>query len=130
LIAPEQLAYLFDLLERVVSTLWISDVFSLKKGLATNPAVDRPLSTSRKRLRCNSGVNDILEIALNQEQLGDVVSLTPVHVNRVLRQMTDDGLIERHRRRIRIVDFERLRELSKIPPRDMSIEPSWERFVT
>lgn len=73
--------------------------------------------------------SDELEIAINQEQLGDIVGLTPVHVNRVLRQMTNDGLIERHRRQIRIIDFERLRELSKIPLRDMSIASSWQHIV-
>ena len=73
--------------------------------------------------------SDEFEIAISQEQLADIVGLTPVHVNRVLRQMTDDGLIERHKRRVRIVDFERMRELSNIQRRDMSIDPSWQRFV-
>ena len=50
------------------------------------------------------------ELPMTQEQLADTVGLTPVHVNRVLRQLGEEGLIERDRRSIRIVDWPRMRE--------------------
>ena len=54
--------------------------------------------------------NHHYELPMTQEQLADAVGLTPVHVNRVLRQLSQDGLIERDRRSIRIVDWERMRQ--------------------
>ena len=50
------------------------------------------------------------ELPMTQEQIADTVGLTPVHVNRVLRQLGEEGLIERDRRSIRIVDWRRMRE--------------------
>lgn len=49
---------------------------------------------------------------MTQEQLADAVGLTTVHVNRMLKQMEEDGLIERHRRFVAIPDWERLRDMS------------------
>ena len=53
----------------------------------------------------------VYELPMTQEQLADAVGLTSVHVNRVLRQLRDDGLIDRDRRTIRIVDWKRMREV-------------------
>jgi CRP-like cAMP-binding protein len=50
------------------------------------------------------------ELPMTQEQIADTVGLTPVHVNRVLRQLGEEGLIERDRRSIRIVDWRRMRD--------------------
>jgi CRP-like cAMP-binding protein len=48
------------------------------------------------------------EIPMSQEQLGDALGLTSVHVNRVFRQLRDDGLIRTTGRRIEIGDFDAL----------------------
>lgn len=69
--------------------------------------------------------HDSFEIAITQEQLGDIVGLTSVHVNRVLREMEREDLIQRHRRRVWIVDFDHFRTVARIPRRDMSVDPSW-----
>ena len=50
------------------------------------------------------------ELPMTQEQLADAVGLTSVHVNRVLRQLGEEGLISRDRRSITIEDWQRLRE--------------------
>ena len=49
------------------------------------------------------------ELPMTQEQLADATGLTAVHVNRVLKGMERDRLIERDRRFIRIPDFDALR---------------------
>ena len=49
------------------------------------------------------------ELPMTQEQLADAVGLTSVHVNRVLRQLAEEGLISRDRRSIVIEDWQRLR---------------------
>jgi DNA-binding GntR family transcriptional regulator len=48
---------------------------------------------------------------MTQEQLADAVGLTSVHVNRVLRQLEEEGLIDRNRRAITISDWARLRDV-------------------
>lgn len=55
--------------------------------------------------------NHRYELPMTQEQLADAVGLTSVHVNRVLRQLREDGLIDRDRRAITIVDWGRLRDV-------------------
>jgi len=49
------------------------------------------------------------ELPMTQEQLADATGLTAVHVNRVLKAMESDGLIQRDRRFIGIPDWDALR---------------------
>jgi CRP-like cAMP-binding protein len=53
--------------------------------------------------------NHHYELPMTQEQLADAVGLTSVHVNRVLKQLGEEGLIRRNRRSITIEDWERMR---------------------
>jgi CRP-like cAMP-binding protein len=55
--------------------------------------------------------NHRYELPMTQEQLADAVGLTAVHVNRVLKQLGEDGLITRDRRTITIEDWQRLRDV-------------------
>jgi CRP-like cAMP-binding protein len=54
--------------------------------------------------------NHRYELPMTQEQLADAVGLTSVHVNRVLKQLGEEGLIRRDRRSIVIEDWKRMRE--------------------
>ncbi len=65
----------------------------------------------------NGTSNHAYDLPMTQEQLGDAVGLTPVHVNRVLRSLTQAGLISRDRRKITILDWDRLRDASDFNPR-------------
>ena len=58
------------------------------------------------------GTTQGYQFPMTQEQLADAVGLTPVHVNRTLKQMDAAGLITRHKRFIEIPDWERLRTAS------------------
>ena len=52
------------------------------------------------------------ELPMTQEQIGDATGLTSVHVNRTLRSLEADGLIERaHARKINIGDWRKLAEV-------------------
>jgi CRP-like cAMP-binding protein len=55
--------------------------------------------------------NHRYELPMTQEQLADAVGLTSVHVNRVLRQLGEEGLIARHKRAIVIEDWARMRDV-------------------
>jgi CRP-like cAMP-binding protein len=54
--------------------------------------------------------NHRYELPMTQEQLADAVGLTSVHVNRVLKQLGEEGLIRRERRSIVIDDWQRMRD--------------------
>jgi CRP-like cAMP-binding protein len=53
------------------------------------------------------------EVPMTQEDLGDVLGLTTVHVNRVLRQLRTRDLIAIHQRRVEILDHDGLEELAQ-----------------
>jgi CRP-like cAMP-binding protein len=48
------------------------------------------------------------ELPLTQEQLGDAVGLTPVHVNRTLKSLAKDGVVHRAKRYISFADWDRV----------------------
>ncbi len=50
---------------------------------------------------------------LTQEDIGDAVGLTNVHVNRILREFTRENVIDCHRRRLRILNEDRLAEIGE-----------------
>ena len=45
---------------------------------------------------------------LTQEMLGDMTGLTPVHTNRVMRKLREDGVLQAERQRLTILDLDRL----------------------
>jgi len=57
------------------------------------------------------------ELPITQEQLGDAVALTPVHVNRTLMKLEADGLINRSKRMISIADWKKLVEVADFESR-------------
>ena len=52
------------------------------------------------------------ELPMTQEQIADAVGLTPVHVNRVLKALSAEGLIKRERRFVGIPKWEALRQVA------------------
>jgi CRP-like cAMP-binding protein len=52
-------------------------------------------------------------LPLTQEQIGDVLGLTSVHVNRTLRVVVSKGLIERRGRQLKVLDPGGLRQLAQ-----------------
>jgi DNA-binding transcriptional ArsR family regulator len=58
------------------------------------------------------------ELPMTQEQLGDTLGLTSVHVNRTLMALAEEGLIEREQRSVRISDWKKL-------TREAGFDPSY-----
>ena len=52
------------------------------------------------------------ELPMTQEQLADATGLTAVHVNRTIKLLESDGLIQRDRRYLRVPDWEALRTMA------------------
>ena len=57
-----------------------------------------------------------LRLPLTQEHIGDATGLTFVHVSRVLRELRQDGIVEFHYRRLRILDPDKLIDVAGIDP--------------
>jgi len=57
-----------------------------------------------------------MHLPLTQEHIGDATGLTFVHVNRVLRNLRKDGILEFHYRRLRILDPDKLVDVAGIDP--------------
>ena len=49
-----------------------------------------------------------IQLPLTQEDIGDATGLTAVHVNRMMRALSEDGLIERNSGHFRVLDEARL----------------------
>jgi CRP-like cAMP-binding protein len=62
------------------------------------------------------------ELPMTQEQIADCAGLTPVHVNRVLKELGRLGLISRDKRAVRILEWERLQEMGDFNPRYLHLE--------
>jgi CRP-like cAMP-binding protein len=56
------------------------------------------------------------ELPMTQDQLADVVGLTPVHVNRTLQALEENELIARNRRSVKIVDWQSLADAGDFDP--------------
>jgi CRP-like cAMP-binding protein len=64
------------------------------------------------RLAANGRVEgDRCDFPLSQQDMADFTGMTPVHVCRTLKELRTSRLIELRRRRLRILDFERLAKL-------------------
>ncbi len=68
-------------------------------------------------LAAGASMPESIDFPVAQEELGDSVGLTTVHVNRTLRAMQKDDLITLTRRRLSIHDFDRLCEIGHFDPK-------------
>jgi len=61
-------------------------------------------------------------LPMTQEQFGDALALSPVHVNRTLMALAEDDLIERRFRSIRILDHARLARVGDFDVRYLHLD--------
>jgi CRP-like cAMP-binding protein len=62
------------------------------------------------------------ELPMTQEQLADCTGLTPVHVNRVLKELSRQGLLRRDRRLVEIIDWDQLQKIGDFNTRYLHME--------
>ena len=64
------------------------------------------------RLKASSdGHKEVFDFPVTQEQLADATGMTPVHTNRTLQSLRKDSLIQLTSRSLKVMDWERLREV-------------------
>ena len=78
------------------------------------------LRTARAGLPIEGG----FELPMTQEQIGDAVGLTAVHVNRVLRSLTDQGLITREGRYYGSASWRQLEHFADFSPLYLHLDPA------
>ena len=62
------------------------------------------------------------DFPLTQNDLADATGLTAVHVNRTLQELRKDGLIELERKQLKILDLERLKDVSMFNPNYLHLD--------
>ncbi|MET0372444.1 MAG: Crp/Fnr family transcriptional regulator [Sphingobium sp.] len=78
------------------------------------------------RLRVtDDNVTDTFDLKLTQEEIGDAIGLTSVHVNRMIRQMEQDGLISRSQGKITLIDLAQLEEIGHYTNRHKHLDLDW-----
>ena len=74
--------------------------------------------------RLGTPYHEPIHLPLTQEEIGDATGLTAVHVNRMMRGIVEDGLIERNGNSIRLLDDKRLSSEANFIDRT-GIETGW-----
>ena len=78
------------------------------------------------RLRMtDDSIGNSFELRLTQEEIGDAVGLTSVHVNRMIRQMGQEGLIARHNGTITLLDEAQLQDIGHYTNRYDDLDMDW-----
>jgi CRP-like cAMP-binding protein len=65
-----------------------------------------------RREAAGLGTPERFDLPMSQEHIADATGLTSVHVNRMLMALSDDGIIERDRREVRITDWDQMRRVA------------------
>jgi CRP-like cAMP-binding protein len=65
---------------------------------------------------CQIGEHEAFHFPVTQEHIADATGLTPVHVNRVLRALKEDGVLDYRGGNIRVKDWDRLGGIAEFNP--------------
>jgi CRP-like cAMP-binding protein len=67
---------------------------------------------------------DRVEMPLTQEQIGEAMGITPIHANRIIKQLREDGVLEFHRGYVTVLNENKLEELAHFDDRYLHLTPS------
>jgi len=73
----------------------------------------------------DKGLGNSFTLGLTQEEIGDATGLTAVHVNRMLRQLEDEGVIAREAGRVTLIDERALSRAANFVDRHAGLDLSW-----
>ena len=79
----------------------------------------------RRRLAVTGrAAGDTFDMPLTQEQISEALGITPVHTNRIIRQLRDDGIVDISRGRVTVLDEAKLAGLAQFDDRYLHQDPS------
>lgn len=90
------------LVDAAIAREWIA---SLGRRSARGRAAHLLCEMAVRSERAGLGERTEFELPMTQEQLGDALGLTAVHVNRTLRTLQEDGLVQRSKRSVAVGDW-------------------------
>ena len=61
---------------------------------------------------------------LTQEQIGEALGITPVHANRVIKQLRDDNILDVSKGWVQVLDEAKLEQLAQFDDRYLHQSPS------
>jgi CRP-like cAMP-binding protein len=67
---------------------------------------------------------ETFDMPLTQEQLGEALGITAVHVNRVVKQLREDGIVALHRGRATVLNEAKFQELADFDDRYLHQSPA------
>jgi CRP-like cAMP-binding protein len=109
------------LIDAAIFREWIVNV-------GQRPAANRLAHTVvelRRRLAVTGRASgDTFEMPLTQEQISEALGITPVHANRIIRQLRDDGILDINRGRVTVLDEAKLADLAQFDDRYLHQDPS------
>ena len=130
-----RLGEIFSTAPRVAAMLYgmsVVDNVSLNDRLASLGRTDgrARIATLLLELNARQRVNDrdqsdVIDLFLTQNEIADAVGMTKVHVNRLLRELTEEGLIERQGRRVRLARRDALVAACDFVDRYESMATDW-----
>ncbi|MBX9826993.1 MAG: helix-turn-helix domain-containing protein [Xanthobacteraceae bacterium] len=76
----------------------------------------------RCRMQWPGHASEEMHLPLTQEHIGEATGLTVVHVNRILRRLRAEGVLDFHYRRLRVLNPDKLTDVARI---DLWTTLSW-----
>lgn len=116
------LILVYNQMERVAS----ADRLAALGRTGAKARVAAILLEMRNRMRMvDKSIDGTFTLGLTQEEIGDATGLTAVHVNRMLRQLEDEGLIARESGRMTFRDEDRLARAANFIDRYRGLDLGW-----
>ncbi len=112
-----RLAALFFLVAQQERVLLMERLASIGRTSAISRVAALMLELRSRLRRSDAAVDTAFPAPLTQEDIGDLTGLTPVYVNRTLRQLRTEGVAVWRRGEITITDYPRLIEYAELPQR-------------
>lgn len=120
-----RLAALF-LMATQLERLMLMDTLAMAGNATARERVARLLLDLHTRLTpLGDVVDDSFQLHLTQEMMSDLLGMTHVHTNRMMRNFDREGIIRRWNHMIRLNDLDMLRRIAAMPFRKPSFEPDW-----
>ncbi len=120
-----RLAALF-LMATQLERLMLMDTLAMVGNATARERVARLLLDLHNRLTpLGEVVENSFDLHLTQEMMSDLLGMTHVHLNRILRKFDCEGIIRRWNRKIKLNDLDMLRRTAAMPFRKPSSEPDW-----
>ncbi|WP_225668292.1 Crp/Fnr family transcriptional regulator [Bradyrhizobium hereditatis] len=65
-----------------------------------------------------------IEFPLTQEQIGEALGITPVHANRIIKQLRQDGIVDVSKGQVQVLDETKLAKFAPFDDRYLHLDPS------